>query len=194
MILNKSKHHSAKWLFINEAIKGFRRNGSILPSSKFLTENMLRPIKMRENILIIELGAGTGIFTWQIIEKMPENATLIVVESNPTLVKYLETKIKDRRVHIIEDDAASLEKYLLKFGYEKADYVISGLPLGNMKKNQRQEILLAIKNSLKDQGTYIQFQYLLSSLAHVKKIFRVKSIEFVFLNVPPAFVYVCVPK
>jgi phospholipid N-methyltransferase len=149
---------------------------------------------MRKGVVIVELGAGTGVFTRNLLERLPSDGRLIVFEINHVLAEYLRRTINDPRVLIIEDDAVKLPELLNEKIGSKADYVVSGLPLGDFGYVKRQELLLAIKESLSDRGQYIQFQYFLASLMHIKKLFKVKIIGYEIRNVPPAFLYSCIKK
>lgn len=183
-----------KGLFLKHGLKEFKTHGALFPSSRFLGERMLSQVQMKEGICIIELGAGTGAFTRQIIELLPSSGRLIVFEINPSLVQYLKSIIRDPRVYIIEGDAKHIEQYIRPLSVGPIDYVISGLPLGNFSKKDTQEILLSISNSLGQNGVYLQFQYLMASYFRIRKMFKTKIVGYEYRNMPPAFVYRCMNK
>ena len=56
------------------------------------------------------------------------------------------------------------------------------------------EILSLSYQYLSDGGKYIQVQYSLLGLKYLRMLFSEICINFVFLNFPPAFVYICVKK
>ncbi len=147
---------------------------------------------------IVELGAGTGIITKQILSKFPEDCRLIVFENNKNLAKRLrqdlQTNIRRGRVVLIEDDAAKLPLHLKRLNIEPVHYIVSGLPIGNFDHAGRQRLFRAITEGMRGDGIYIQFQYLLTSWLHVRKVFRAKIIGFELRNLPPAFVYYCRKK
>lgn len=193
MYISNSKINSSL-LFLRSAIKDFKVRGALLPSSNALGKRMVAPIKMKKGIVIVELGAGTGSFTKVILSKLPKDGKLLAFEIEPNLARYLRDRFKDERVVIISDDAAKMHTHLRKYGVEKADHIISGIPLGSFDRNTRQRILEAVYNNLKDDGLYMQFQYLLASILHIKKIFNVKISAYEIRNMPPAFVYQCKKK
>ena len=129
---------------------------------------------------------------------MPEASKLVVFENNTALARLLRNALRehinDGRVILIEDDAVNLPLHLERLDISQADYVISGLPLGSFDKVLRQKIFDAIKVGMKDDGVYVQFQYLLASFAHVRKEFDAKIIGFELRNIPPAFIYRCTKK
>ena len=177
--------------FIKEFWKNKKMIGSILPSSKFLAAKMLNHIPLKNTKLIIELGPGTGIFTEKIIEKIGTSTQLIVLELNPDFCKELKAKINLPNVHIKEASADKIGEIMKEFGFEKADIIISSLPLANFSEELRNSILEIVHESLNEKGSFIQFQYSLNAFKNLKKLFPVVKLNFTALNFPPAFVYTC---
>ncbi len=180
--------------FFKEIVSRFNEIGAIAPSSKCLARRMTSEIVPKEQMVVIELGPGSGIFTRAILEKLPLTGQLIAVEINQRLAEQLKTNIPDPRLKVIVGNATTLGKYLLENGTKKADYVISGLPLGNFAKEESAAVLREIKNILSENGLYFQFQYFLANLGQVKKFFPNVSLSFELFNIPPAFVYKCSNK
>jgi phospholipid N-methyltransferase len=177
--------------FIKQFWKEKKMVGAMAPSSRFLASKMLQNVDFKSARVIIELGPGTGVFTDRIIEKMHPDARMLVFELNDNFFHSLENRISDERVKIIHDSAEKIEQYLEEHGLDKADVVISSLPLANFPQELRQAILSASHRSLKNVGKYIQFQYSLQSKKQIKSTFSDVSIDFTPLNFPPAFVYTC---
>lgn len=168
--------------------------GAIAPSSRYLKKKMLENIDFSKTKVIIELGPGTGVFTHEIISKMPSDATLLVFEVNEAFYKRLKNNINDQRVHLIHDSAEKIDEYLKKHNLDKADVVVSSLPLAVFTTELRENILHASINALIPSGKYIQFQYSLQARTLLKKVFKNVKISFTAFNFPPAFVYTCIKK
>lgn len=180
----------SKKKFISEVFKSGGTIGALSPSSSFLAEKMLKPIHFETANCIVEYGAGTGIFTHKLLEKMNSNAILLAFEINASFYEEL-IKIEDKRLVVINDSAEKIEHYLKINDQEKADYVISSLPFA-MIPDQVVDVIL--KNSyevLSGKGKFIQFQYSLNALSKLKSIYRKVNINFTFLNLPPAFIFDC---
>jgi phospholipid N-methyltransferase len=186
-------HRSIKnhLVFVRESIRQFKNIGAIAPSSPYLAGRMTAPIKSRSGLVIVELGAGTGSFTKTALLTLPQNGRLLAFESNPILADKLAQNIHDKRLSIVCADAVNLHKELLQRGITKADYIISGLPLGNMSRQVRARILSEIELCLAPEGRYVQFQYFLANALEIRKRFHVLSTQLEPINIPPAFVYVC---
>ncbi|MEI8328272.1 MAG: rRNA adenine N-6-methyltransferase family protein [Candidatus Taylorbacteria bacterium] len=185
-------------VFTKEALKKIRTQGSIIPSSSALGRRMLRPLTIRPDTVIVELGAGTGIFTKEIMGRLPAGAKLIAFENNKALAEKLRVDFHDDLASggliLVEDDAAALGDHLRRLNIPQAHYIVSGLPIGNFSRTERQKIFDAIYAGMRDDGIYVQFQYLLASWLHARKVFRAKIIGFELRNIPPAFVYSCRKK
>ena len=177
--------------FIKEFWKDKKMIGSIIPSSKFLAAKMLNHIPLKNTKLIIELGPGTGIFTEKIIEKIGASTHLIVLELNTDFCKELKAKINLPNVHIKEASADKIGEIMKQIGFEKADIIISSLPLANFSEELRNSILEIVHESLNEKGSFIQFQYSLNAFKNLKKLFTVVKLNFTALNFPPAIVYTC---
>ncbi len=180
-----------KLAFLKEAIIDFRKTGGFATSSSFLAKKMAAPITPKAGICVVELGAGTGAVTKYILEVLPKNSKLISIEINPALAKKMAKSIDDPRLEIITGDASKLGKYIKERRIQKADYIVSSIPLGSLPQKIRLAIYNEIKNCLKPGGLYIQFQYLLANLSEIKNRFIISHIGFELQNFPPAFIYTC---
>ncbi|MDI6778411.1 MAG: methyltransferase domain-containing protein [Patescibacteria group bacterium] len=186
--MDKVKNKKLFHLFL----KNPGRIGSVAASSPFLAREITKKIDLSSAKCVVELGSGTGTITKKILEKLSPDCLFLCFEIEPDFVKELEKKINDPRVKIICDSAENIDIYLKKYRFEKADYIISGLPLASLPTKTSRSILRNVYAYLATGGQYIQFQYSLSSLRQIKYFFSSVAVSFVFFNFPPAFVYVCV--
>ena len=53
--------------FTQEFIQDKKMIGSIMPSWRFLVKKIVRKINFSKDKVIVELGPGTGVFTYKII-------------------------------------------------------------------------------------------------------------------------------
>jgi len=172
--------------FFQESAKNIMSVGAVAPSSPFLVKTMTKHVDFKEAIYLVELGAGTGVLTKELLSSMRADATLLCFETNPKFIKLLK-EIKDSRLKLIEDSAVHMGKYLQR----KADYILSGIPIGGMDAKEEEALLDTIASSLASQGKYIQFQYSLLSRKRIKQRFANVEYSGTILNIPPALVYVC---
>jgi len=181
----------SKRSFIQQFFKEKNMVGAMAPSSRFLASKMLNHLPINESKVIIELGPGTGVFTEKIIEKMGTNTQLIVVELNDSFFKALEQKINNKNVHLKHGSAEHIDDFLKEIGFEKADLIISSLPLAMIPREIRMNILASVQKNLNKNGQFVQFQYSLQSRKALKQLFKSVKLKFTPFNFPPAFVYTC---
>ena len=169
---------------------------SFVPSSPYLARTIIRGIDFNEAKCIVELGAGTGPVTTELVKRAKPGTRLIIIERDPDFCARLREKFPDHEV--VEGDAAKLDEILKERGIESVDHVISGLPLPSFPAVLREGILDASHRVLSPQGTFRQ----LTNMPWVfkrfyKGYFKDVKFHFVALNLPPAGVYVCrgyIPK
>ena len=168
------------------------QTGGIMPSQRFLIAKMIAPVPRTYRKRIIELGAGTGALTLQLASRCRE-ARIVACEINPDLArdhsKNCDRAGVNKRVELFTGSASSLLSELGKTGAKKPDFVISGIPLGNLGGAKALAMIDAIHETLQEGGMYIQFQH--SLLDHKKIKIRFPKLQTVpaFMNFPPAFVY-----
>ena len=168
------------------------QTGGIVPSQRFLIAKMIAPVPETYRGQVIELGAGTGALTLQLAARCPE-ARILACEINPTLARDIRGNLAaaglSSRVELFTGSAEHLLSELGKGGVEKPDFIISGIPLGNLGREKALALIDTIHQTLGVGGLYIQFQH--SLLDRKKIITRFPNLRTVpvLLNFPPAVVY-----
>lgn len=180
--------------FLKQFFKDRKMVGAVSPSTRFLGEKMLQNIDFDKVKGLVELGPGTGVFTDVIISRMRKDAKLLVFELNDEFYESLNARIDDPRVKIIHDSAENIAKYLPEEEQTNQDAVISSLPLMVFPAELRQAVVEAGHKALKQNGTYVQFQYSLQSKKFLETFYESVKITFTIKNFPPAFVYTCKKK
>lgn len=188
----KARTLSSYWRFLRAAVTNSSQTGAIIPSQRFLIDRMIAPIPTNYRGQIFELGPGTGALTLRLAARCP-HARILACEINPMLAqdirRNLDATALSRRVRVVSDAAENFLENLGRNGVERPDYVVSGIPLGNLEKKAVLRLIQAIHKALNPNGLYVQFQY---SLLDRKKIVshfrRFRTIPVPF-NFPPAFVY-----
>lgn len=182
-------------IFFKEFLKNTKEIGSIIPSSSFLSKAMVSKINYKTANVIVELGAGTGVFTEMLINNLKPNTKLFIFEINPLLYKTLHNKFSYfENVYIINASAENLTNILSVYGINKVDYILSGLPFLNFSPALRNRIFTNIYSSLKLRGELILFQYTRFLEKEFNDFFEINSLEKVYLNFPPANIYTLIKK
>ncbi len=177
--------------FIKRFADSPRRIGSVAPSSKFLTNAMLDRVDWDNANYIAELGAGTGVFTREIVKRAKPDAKILVFEIDPALQKMIQEEHPEHKGLSLHSDAQELYRYMQDNEISALDFVISSLPFTVLPPRVTVRILDAVVKCLKPEGHFVAYQYS-SIMKHVlqKKFARIQT-RFVLCNIPPAFVYDC---
>lgn len=182
------------WTFFRQWLKNPRGIAALSPSSRHLAQAMIAQLPPNAE-RVVELGGGTGVFTRALLEHGISADHLMVVELNQALYDVLKRRFPDTK--ITSGDARELAKLVQveQFGAgADVDAVISGLGLLSMPRTMQREILSAVFEVLKPEGSFIQFTYgpispisreLLDELG-----LRARRASTAWRNVPPAAVYV----
>ncbi|WP_028547469.1 class I SAM-dependent methyltransferase [Paenibacillus sp. UNC451MF] len=177
-----------KFLFLNKFIKSPKDVGSITPSSKYLARAMTRSIPWDGVEAAAELGAGTGAITEYIQNAAGEHTRTLLFEKDTVLRNQLQEKYPTMACY---SDACQIRKAMSEEGIGHLDLILSGLPFFNFPQAIRDAIMNEILLSLKPGGRFVAFQYSLQMKQQLNQYFDIESIQFVPLNLPPAFVYIC---
>jgi len=175
--------------FFREGLKNLKTVGTVTRSSKFLCKNAVSHVDFSQAHVLVELGAGDGVITKYILSQMRHDAKLLAFEVNPKFCGMLR-KIDDDRLLVIEDSAENLGQHLSAIGAEEVDDVFSAIPFVALPDELGVKIVQTCHHYLKNGGLYIQIHYSLLMRRLYDKIFGNVDINFVPLNVPPAFVLV----
>ena len=95
---------------------------------------------------------------------------------------------------VINDTAEQVGKYLNMYSFQKADYILSGLPFASLPADVSKNILEETQKHLAIGGKFITFQYTLLRKDFIARHFCDVSISREFRNVPPAYVLCCTDK
>ena len=178
--------------FLRAGLWKHGQTGGIVPSQRFLIAKMIAPVPPDYCGQIIELGAGTGALTCQVATRCPR-ARILACEINPTLARELEAGVARKgicnRVEIVSAPADQLLARMGQGGMAPPDFIISGIPLGNLGREKAVRLLDAVHHALEEGGTYIQFQHSLLDRKTIRARFPHTRTVTAFLNFPPAVVY-----
>ncbi|MCL2674144.1 MAG: methyltransferase [Defluviitaleaceae bacterium] len=166
--------------------------GAVLPSSKYLADKMIHNIGFDNAQCIVEYGPGTGVITDEILKHRKPDTVVLLFENNVEFYKLLSEKYSDEvNLHIVNDSAEHIGKYLQQYNIECADYIISGLPFTSLPKKVSLEILAQTKKYLKPGGSFTTFQYTMLKRDFIGQFFDSITIERELRNIPPAYVLCC---
>jgi phospholipid N-methyltransferase len=177
--------------FLKQWMRNPRELGSITPSSRFLTRELMSQIDFANARYIAELGPGTGVFTAEILRLLHPESRLLAVDTNAAFVEHLRREFPDPRLTVREASAEHLDQLVAEAGWPHADVVVSGIPYSLLPRSLTRSILEAAQRSLVDGGLLVGYQYSRMLRPFLLDVFGNVHYRSVLLNLPPAFVYTC---
>ena len=103
-------------LFASNFLRHPNMLDSIIPSSRFLVDQVLEPIDWGRARVIVEYGPGVGTLTSEILHRMRNDAQLVAIETNRDFVRFLQRTLPDPRLHVVHDSAAEVQPVLMRLG------------------------------------------------------------------------------
>jgi phospholipid N-methyltransferase len=185
-VMRRIKRMLGPWgVFLQGFIEHPVMVGSIIPSSRFTIAKMLGPVKWDECRLFVEYGPGVGTFCRPVLERLPRDGNLIVIDTNPLFIDYLKATISDSRFTAVLGSAVEVEAIVRAHGHAHADYVLSGLPFSTLPEGIGPEIAAATHRVLRPGGAFLVYQFTAAARDFMAKHFRHIDEGFELLNVLP---------
>jgi phosphatidylethanolamine/phosphatidyl-N-methylethanolamine N-methyltransferase len=175
--------------FLLSWIRNPLRVAAVAPSGTAVATLMTQEITAKTGP-VIELGPGTGPFTYALLERGVREQDLTLVECASDFVRLLHARFPHARVFWM--DATWLEKYRL-FENAPAGAVVSGLGLLTMPPHKVVAILSGAFSYLRPEGAFYQITYgprcpIADSILDDLDL-QATCIGHTLRNVPPASVY-----
>jgi phosphatidylethanolamine/phosphatidyl-N-methylethanolamine N-methyltransferase len=175
--------------FIRTFIANPRRVAAIAPSGESLARLITKEI-LPVHGPVLELGAGTGVFTKLLLARGIREEDLTLVEFDPGFAKALQLRFPKARV--VNMDATRLVKEEL-YAEAEVGSVVSGLPLVSMSPRKVMAIISGAFEYLRPQGGFYQFTYFPRCPVSRQMLERLglsaNCIGSTVRNLPPAAVY-----
>jgi phosphatidylethanolamine/phosphatidyl-N-methylethanolamine N-methyltransferase len=175
--------------FIRSWIEKPLSTGAVMPSSRVLARAMARYVDPESSGPVIELGPGTGPVTEALVRHGVDPNRLILVEFNPDFCRLLRTRYPAATV--VQGDAYRLRRLLESYVDEPAAAVVSGLPLVTKPLRTRLRLISDSMALLAAGAPFVQFTYaMLPPIPKELSGVRAESSELIWMNLPPARVWV----
>jgi len=175
--------------FIRSWIEKPLSTGAVMPSSKALARTMARYVDADASGPVIELGPGTGPVTEALVEHGIDQSRLVLVEFNPDFCRLLRARYPEATV--VQGDAYRLRRIVEVYVREPAAAVVSGLPLLTKPLRTRLRLMADAVGLLAPGAPFVQFTYaMVPPIPKALSGIRVVASELIWLNLPPARVWV----
>ncbi len=183
------RHLGDRGVFLAGFLKHPVMVGSVIPSSRRLIDHMLRPVDWPRCKLFVEYGPGVGTFCQPVLDRLPRDGRLIVIDTNPDFVEYLGRRFADSRFSAVHGSAEEVEAIVAAHGHQAADYVLSGLPFSTLPDGVGPAIAAATERVMAPGGQFLVYQFSPKVRAFLAPHFARIDHGFEAVNMPPAQLY-----
>ena len=183
------RHLGERGVFLAGFLKHPVMVGSVIPSSRRLIDHMLRPVDWPRCKLFVEYGPGVGTFCQPVLDQLPRDGRLLVIDTNPDFVRFLSRRFADSRFTAVHGSAADVEAIVAAHGHTHADCVLSGLPFSTLPDGVGPAIAAATERVLGPNGRFLVYQFSPKVLGFLAPHFARIDHAFEPVNVPPAQLY-----
>ncbi len=172
-------------VFLRGFIEEPRMVGSIIPSSRAVIQAMLARVDWSRCRLFVEYGPGVGTFCRPVLDRLPRDGHLLVIDTNPLFIDYLRRTIGDSRFTAVLGSAEEVEDIIAACGHEGADIVLSGLPFSTLPEGVGPKIVAATERVIRPGGAFLTYQFSGAARDLTLRHFHRVETDFVWVNVPP---------
>ena len=151
-------------IFLEECRKNFSQTGALAPSSRALAAAVTAYVSsMDAPRRLLEVGAGTGVVTGEIIRRMGPYDHLDVYEINPVFADRIDARLAtDPEFEAGRGRTTLHRKDVLAMPPEAVyDVIVSSLPLNNFEPEKVREFLDTFMAHLVPGGVLSYFEYVL---------------------------------
>jgi phosphatidylethanolamine/phosphatidyl-N-methylethanolamine N-methyltransferase len=164
--------------------------GAVTPSSPWMARHFLEGIALAEERCVVELGAGTGAITGELLRGAGVRCRSVIVERDPDFCQRLREHFP--QADIAEADACDLDSLLAERGIDRVDHVLCGIALPWLNPRDRHRLLDSARRHLAPDGSFRQLSYMpWIHAGEYRRYFRRVTFRFVLRNIPPGGFYLC---
>lgn len=174
--------------FLRSFLAHPRQVGALLPTSRRAVRTMLDMADVPGARTIAELGAGTGVYTREILPRLHPEAKLLAFEIDESLAAILRRRHDDPRLKVIADTAEKLPEYL---DGARPEIIVSALPFTSLPGDVGSLVLDRAAEALAPGGTLLVLQYSTLIEKQLRRRFASVRRTLCLQNVPPAFLFAC---
>lgn len=174
-------------LFLRRWLANPLQMGSVVPSSPALCRRIAALVTRREDEVVVELGAGTGVISRALLAAGVPPERLVVVEIVRDMADHLRRVMPG--VQVIQGDAFELARALPERMHGKVGTAICGIPLVMLPLAQQRRFVDAVESVAPGKGFLLYTYCITSPLPYRKLGLTAKREAWTPLNLPPASVW-----
>ena len=180
----KSRGQRAGKAFFQGFLRAPLKVGTIVPSSRFLESRVVALADLASREMVVELGAGTGGLTRELLVAMPSRSRLLSVEIDPRFGQVLRN-IEDPRLLVQIGSASQFPDVLQQQELPVPDAVISGIPFSTLPRELGRSVIRQIWHALAPGGKFVSYQVSTRVEQLAAPWFGRPHVEMEYRNLPP---------
>jgi phosphatidylethanolamine/phosphatidyl-N-methylethanolamine N-methyltransferase len=174
-------------LFFRRWLANPLQMGSIIPSSPSLCRRIAALVSLRDDQVVVELGAGTGVVSRALMAAGVPPERLIVMEIVPQMAEHLRDVLPG--VTVLTGDAFDLPRSLPARWHGKVGTAICGIPLVLLPIEKQRQFVQAVEAVAPGQGFLLYTYCITSPLPYRNLGLKATRMAWTPLNLPPASVW-----
>lgn len=171
--------------FVKSFIKD-KNVASVTPTAANVVRQICDRMDFSRDITVVEYGAGTGVFTFEILSRMTPGSRLLTFETNYDLAARL-MKTSDSRLIVTEESAELVGKIMRENDLSEADYVLSGIPFSFLDPVLRVNLVKNTYQCLAVGGEFLAYQASWLMKDTIIEVFGNMKTDSYMMNLPPMF-------
>ncbi|HLM27673.1 MAG TPA: methyltransferase domain-containing protein [Thermoleophilaceae bacterium] len=179
---------SERGRFLRSFLEHPREVGALLPTSRRAVSDMLDLARVPDADLVVEFGAGSGVYTRELLRRMGPGARLIAFEVDGRLAARVGRELDDPRLQLVAGSAEDVERHL---DGARVDVLVSALPFTSLPGAVRRRVLDLSPKILTPSGVMLVLQYSPFIQRELQRRFANVERRISPVNVPPAFLFRC---
>ena len=177
------------YLFVKSWFDSPKRMGALFPSFARTGKMLASIIKDPHNSRVVELRAGTGQVTDQIVNAGVDLNKFATIEFDEKFCAEIQKK-HSNGLRIFNIDAAAMVEKLPSEFVGNTDYIISTLPLITLGQAKAKDVIEAVFKMLKPGGVYIQITFSPLKPKYMKGLgLKATKICVSWINLPPTHIW-----
>jgi len=174
-------------LFLRRWLANPLQMGSMIPSSPALCRHIAALVRRKEDEVVVELGAGTGVVSRALLQAGVPPEKLVVVEIVRDMAEHLRQVLPG--VQVIQGDAFDLAHALPRAMHGKVGTAICGIPLVMLPLDRQRAFVDAVESVAPGKGFLLLTYCITSPLPYRKLGLTARREAWTPLNLPPASVW-----
>eukprot|EP00826_Nyctotherus_ovalis_P009983 TRINITY_DN12648_c0_g1_i3.p1 TRINITY_DN12648_c0_g1~~TRINITY_DN12648_c0_g1_i3.p1 ORF type:complete len:219 (-),score=50.67 TRINITY_DN12648_c0_g1_i3:177-833(-) len=178
-----------EYLFLKSWFDDPKRMGTLFPSFACTGKTIASVVKDPHNSRVLELGAGTGQVTTQLISAGVSLDKFATVEADKNFCEELRKKLP-QGTNVLNIDARTMAETLPPEFIGKTDYIVSTLPLIALGEENAKKVINQVFKVLKPGGVYIQITFSPFKPKYMKKMgLKATKLCVAWINLPPTHIW-----